>query len=112
MNGEERDDRKHASNRKYEETILEFLDNEIAASSDRATDPKSRREEVDRLVESLLRESIASTERPDILEDSRSEDADLLFSKIIHPIKEAPQNLTETPGTANPVITEKRLIEN
>lgn len=75
----------------YEATVLDFLDKEIAASSESQDDLKTQRDDVDVLVDSLLEEAIAVSNQQPVDRDAGSEDLDLLFSSLLGSQDEVPQ---------------------
>lgn len=66
----------------YEATVLEFLDKEIAGSTNSTDDPVVQRNDVDLLVDSLLQESITVSDAMAAGQDPGLEDLDRLFSNI------------------------------
>ncbi|MGA2261794.1 MAG: TonB family protein [Acidobacteriota bacterium] len=75
----------------YEATVLEFLDKEIAGSTNSTDDPVVQRNDVDLLVDSLLKESITVSDAMAAGQDPGLDDLDRLFSNIFGNQKEVLQ---------------------
>lgn len=100
---DKKDEDVKTQSKKYEATVLRFLDNEIAASSNPVTVPIGQLDDVDMLVDSLLKESITATGEQETHQDPEPDEVDLLFAKIFRAQKETPpQNSKEAPEQMDP----------
>jgi protein TonB len=74
----------------YEAAVLDFLDKEIAATSRPVNEWAAQADDVDALVNNLLKESISASDTIEVEKDAGLEDLDRLFSHIFHEHKAAP----------------------
>jgi TonB family protein len=95
---------------KYEATVLEFLDEEIAAS-EKAALPGEARSDVDNLVNSLLEQSLNSTKEAPTPKESEIDDLDRLFSRIAHTLDQTPEPSPISATAAAHKESSKRVVE-
>ncbi|MBZ5495540.1 MAG: TonB family protein [Acidobacteriia bacterium] len=66
----------------YEETVLEFLDQEIATSTESTDGLKDQQDDVEELVGSLLKQALTESDEPAVRKGVGPQDLDLLFSDM------------------------------
>jgi periplasmic protein TonB len=93
----------------YDAAVLQFLDQEIKRSSRRSPELKPPADDVDAIVDSLLKESMHATDTPPTARDSGTEELDLLFSKIFKDDKAAVHAETEQVHLLEDAQTSRKL---
>jgi protein TonB len=85
----------------YTTTVLDFLDGEISALSGEGDGQSAQQDDVNMLVENLLKETITSSDEKETTQETGTEDLDLLVTSILHDHDEVTR--PEPKGLAIPV---------
>jgi len=105
------DDQKPGDPRKQqsgaESSVLDFLDKEIAASARSQSDQDAQQDDVEVLVDSLLKQTITASDEEAIPRGTASEDLNSLFSAIFR----SEEEIAETKPEVAPPAVDPRLSE-